>query len=55
MFLQRLFAAALPQLVSALSDGTATPMIVVVSTAAVLGFACGLGAVVLSRRDQVGI
>ena len=54
MFLQLLFAAALPQLVSALSDGTATPMIIVVTTAAVLGLACGLGAVVLSRRDQAG-
>ncbi len=54
MFLQLLFAAGLPQLVSALSDGTATPMIVVVTTAAVLGLACGIGAVVLSRRHRVG-
>jgi hypothetical protein len=34
------------------SDGTATPMIVVVSACVVLGQACGLGAVLLSRRDR---
>ena len=52
MFLQLLSAAVLPQLVSMLSDGTATPMIVVVTTSAVLGLACGLGAVLLARRDR---
>jgi DHA1 family bicyclomycin/chloramphenicol resistance-like MFS transporter len=52
MFLQLLFAAVLPQLVSALSDGTAMPMMVVVSTSVVLGLACGVGAVVLARRGS---
>lgn len=52
VFLQFLFIAVFSQLVSALSDGTATPMIVVVTGCAVLGFACGLGAVVLSKRAQ---
>ena len=51
VFLQLLFAAAFPQLVSALSDGSPTPMLFVVSACAVLGLACGLGAVLLARRD----
>jgi DHA1 family bicyclomycin/chloramphenicol resistance-like MFS transporter len=50
MFVQLLFAALLPQLVSALYDGTATAMMAVVSTACVLGLACGIAAVTLARR-----
>ena len=52
VFLQFLFVAVFSQLVSVLSDGTATPMIVVVTACAVLGFACGIGAVVLARRAR---
>ncbi len=52
VFLQFLFVAAFSQLVSVLSDGTATPMIFVVTVCAVLGFACGLGAVVLAKRAR---
>ena len=51
VFLQFLFIAGFSQLVSALSDGSATPMLVVVSACSVLGFASGLGAVMLARRE----
>jgi DHA1 family bicyclomycin/chloramphenicol resistance-like MFS transporter len=51
VFLQFLFIAGFSQLVSALSDGSATPMLVVVSACSVLGFACGLGAVMVARRE----
>ena len=52
VFLQLLFAAMFSQLVSVLSDGTAIPMMSVVSVCAILGLACGLGAVLLARRDR---
>ena len=55
MFLQFLFASSLPQLVSALSNSTATPMIVVVTISAVLGLACGLGALLLARRERTQV
>ena len=51
VFLQFLFIAGFSQLVSALSDGSATPMLVVVSACSVLGFASGLGAVMVARRE----
>ena len=52
VFLPLLFAAMFSQLVSVLSDGTAIPMMSVVSVCAILGLACGLGAVLLARRDR---
>ena len=52
VFLQLLFTAMFSQLVSVLSDGTAIPMMFVVSVCAILGMACGLGAVLLVRRDR---
>jgi DHA1 family bicyclomycin/chloramphenicol resistance-like MFS transporter len=55
VFLQLLFAAMFSQLVSVLSDGTAIPMMSVVSVCAILGLACGLGAVLLARRDRAAL
>ena len=50
VFLQFMLIAGSTQLVSALSDGTATPMLVVVTACTVLGFACSISAVTLSKR-----
>ena len=50
VFLQFMFIAGSTQLVSILSDGTATPMLVVVTACTVLGFACSTSAVTLSKR-----
>ena len=52
VFLQLLFTAMFSQLVSVLSDGTAIPMMFVVSVCSILAMACGLGAVLLVRRDR---
>jgi DHA1 family bicyclomycin/chloramphenicol resistance-like MFS transporter len=51
VFLQFLFIAIFPQIVSFWSDGTPTPMMIVVSATATLGLASGLGAVLLARRQ----
>ena len=50
VFLQFMFIAGFTQLVSALSDGTAIPMLVVVAACTVLSFVCSISAVTLSKR-----
>ena len=50
VFLQFLFIAIFPQILSAWSDGTANPMMIMVSALAILSLVCGLGAVRMSRR-----
>ena len=54
VFLQFLFIAIFPQILSAWSDGTATPMMIMVSALAILSLVCGLGAVWMSRRGSPG-
>ena len=51
VFLQFMFIAGSTQLVSTLSDGTATPMLVVVTACTALGFVFSISAVTLSKRS----